>query len=90
MSSELPPSTVPKPPDSANAQEMFKWIQDMYGWAVTHFTQGILPPFFTQDQINAMTDLEQAGKIFFNHSTGKFMGGEVVAGELAVKTFTTS
>lgn len=90
MSNELPPATVPKPPDSANMQEMFKWIQDMYTWASTHFPQGILTPFFTQDQINSMTNLEQAGKIFFNHTTGKFMGGEVVSGALSVKTFTTS
>lgn len=90
MSSELPPATVPKPPDSQDVKEMFKWMQDMYTWASTHFPQGLLAPFFNQDQINAMTNLDQAGKIFFNHTTGKFMGGEVAAGSLSVKTFTTS
>jgi hypothetical protein len=90
MSTELSPATVPKPPDDANMQEMFKWMQDMYTWATTHFPSGLLAPFFTQDQITAMTDLDQAGKIFFNHTTGKFMGGEVAAGALSVKTFTTS
>lgn len=90
MSSEIASATIPKPPDNANLQEIFKWTQDMYTWATTHFTQGALVTFFTQDQINAMTNLEQAGKIFFNHTTGKFMGGEVDAGALSVKTFTSS
>lgn len=90
MASELPPATVPKPPDDANVQEMFKWMQDMYTWATTHFPTGLLAPFFNQSQIDQMTDLEQAGKIFFNNTTGKFMGGEVSGGLLTVKTFTTS
>ena len=90
MSNELPPQTVPKPPDNADVQEMFKWMQDIYTWATTHFPQGVMTPFFTQDQINAMNSLEQAGRIFFNHTTGKFMGGEVTSGALSIKTFTTS
>lgn len=90
MATELPPSTIPKPPDSADIHEMYKWMTDMYTWAVEAFTNGSLQTFFTQDQINQMTDLKQAGKIFFNHTTGKFMGGEVNSGVLSVKTFTTS
>jgi hypothetical protein len=90
MASQIDPPIIPKPPDSANIQEIFKWAQDMYTWVTTHFPQGILHPFFTQDQINAMTSMEQAGRIFFNYTTGKFMGGEVASGSLSVKTFTTS
>jgi len=90
MVSQIDPPVVPKPPDSADPHEMLKWAQDMYTWVTTHFPQGILAPFFTQDQINAMTSTEQCGRIFFNYTTGKFMGGEVVSGALSVKTFTTS
>jgi hypothetical protein len=87
---ELPPSTVPKPPEDPNLQEMHKWIQDMYTWATTHFPKGLLLTFFTQDQVNQINQLSEAGKIFFNYTTGKFMGCEVDSGNLVVKTFTTS
>jgi len=90
MSSEIGTATIPKPPDNADIHEMYKWMLDMYTWAKDSMTAGQLVTFFTQDQINQMTDLSQAGKIFFNHTTGKFMGGEVESNSLSIKTFTTS
>lgn len=88
----VPNFVIPKPPDKADLNVLQKWANDMYSFLVTNWQTGIQPPFFSQDQIDQMTPttLTQAGKIFFNNDTGKFMGGEVVAGELAVKTFTTS
>lgn len=90
MSTELMPSTIPKPPDNADPKEMHKWMLDMYTWAVEAFTKGLQAPFFSQSQIDAMTELAQAGRIFFNNDTGKFMGGEVESGALSIKTFTAS
>lgn len=90
MSTEIAPSTIPKPPDSANVQEMHKWMCDMYVWATNNITGGSQIPFFSASQIAQMTDLSQAGKMFFNHDTGKFMGAEVVSNALSIKTFTTS
>jgi hypothetical protein len=90
MSTELMPSTIPKPPDSADVNEMHKWMLDMYVWAVEAFTKGLQAPFFSQSQIDGMTELSQAGRIFFNNDTGKFMGGEVDSSALTIKTFTTA
>lgn len=90
MSSELMPTTIPKPPDSADANEMHKWMLDFYTWAVEVFTKGLQVPFYSQSQIDAMTELSQAGRLFFNNDTGKFMGGEVLSSALAINTFTTS
>ena len=90
MSTELPPSTIPKPPDSADINEMYKWMLDIYTWSTQNLASGHQLTFFTQDQVSKMNNLEQAGKVFFNHTTGKAMLGEVVAGVLSVKTITTS
>lgn len=81
---------IPKPPDNPDLAALQTWAKDLYSFLLTNWQAGLQPPFFSQDQIDQMTTLTQAGKLFFNHDTGKFMGGEVAAGALAVKTFTTS
>lgn len=81
---------IPKPPDSPNLADLQTWAKDLYSFLVTNWQTGVQPPFFSQNQIDQMTSLTQAGKIFFNNDTGKFMGGEVSGGALSVKTFTTS
>lgn len=86
----VPNFVIPKPPDKADLNAFQRWANDMYTFLVNNWQTGVQPPFFSQAQIDQMTDLTQAGKIFFNNDTGKFMGGEVVADALAVKTFTTS
>lgn len=87
---DQPNFVIPKPPDSSEPAALQTWAKDMYSFLVTNWQAGVQPPFFSQNQINQMTSLSQAGKIFFNNDTGKFMGGEVSGGTLSVKTFTTS
>lgn len=81
---------IPKPPDSADLKDLHNWVKDMYSFLVTNWQTGLQPPFFSQNQLNQMTALQQAGKLFFNNDTGKMMVGEVASGALAVKTITTS
>jgi hypothetical protein len=81
---------IPKPPDNPNLEEIHTWAKDLFNFLQLNWSTGIQAPFFSQNQIDQMTTKDQAGKLFFNNDTGKFMGGEVAAGNLDVKTFTTS
>jgi hypothetical protein len=85
-----PVFNIPSPPDSPDVGEIHQWTKDIYTLLNSILSGGNQQVFFTQDQINQMTGLEQAGKIFFNETTGKFMGGEVSGGALSKVTFTTS
>jgi hypothetical protein len=82
--------SIPKPPENADPVALQRWARDLYNFLLANWQTGLRPPFFSQNQINQMTDLDQGGKIFFNNDTGRFMGGEVDAGALSVKTFTSS
>jgi hypothetical protein len=82
---------IPKPPDNADLNTLQTWAKDLYGFLVNVFQTGVQPPFFSQNQIDQMNgQLSQAGKLVFNNDTGKHMVGEVVAGNLVMKTITTS
>jgi hypothetical protein len=87
---QSPVFNIPSPPDSPDAGELHQWAKDIYTLLSSILSGGNQVVFFTQDQIDQMTGLEQAGKIFFNQTTGKFMGGEVSGSALSLKTFTTS
>lgn len=87
---DQPNFIIPKPPDSADINELHTYAKDMYTFLVNIMQAGVQVPFFSQNQISQMTSLTQAGKIFFNNDTGKFMGGEVSGGMLSLKTFFTS
>lgn len=87
---DVPNFVIPKPPDNPNLDELHTWMKDMYSFLVTNWQAGVGLPFFSQNQINQMTALSQAGKVFFNNDTGKAMVGEVVTGALSIKTITTS
>jgi hypothetical protein len=81
---------IPSPPDSPDIGELQQWSKDIWTLLTAILSAGNQITFFSQAQIDQMTDLGQAGKIFFNQDTGKFMGGEVSGGLLSKKTFTTS
>jgi hypothetical protein len=88
---DQPNFVIPKPPDNPNLNDMQTWMKDMYSFLVNVFQTGVQPPFFSQNQINQMNgQLVQAAKIVFNNDTGKGMIGEVVAGNLVMKTIVTS
>jgi len=86
---DMKPVNVPKPPDVADINSIHQWIRDFSSFYVDQVQNGRLP-FLSQNQINKMNSLEQAGTIFFNNDTGKAMIGEVSGGALSVKTVTTS
>lgn len=86
----VPNFTIPKPPDKPDIDALQRWANDMYSFLINNWQSGLQAPFFSQDQLDQMTELSQSGKLFFNNDTGKFMGGEVVANALDIKTFTTS
>ena len=81
---------IPKPPDNPNLADLQTWAKDLYSFLITNWQTGVEPPFFSQNQINQMTSLTQAGKFVFNNDTGKGMLGEVVGGALVMKTIMTS
>lgn len=84
------PLNIPKPPDSPDLKEMHKHLLSMYMFLNTHLSTGTQSPFFSQNQLNQMSDLSQAGKIFMNHDTGKINVGEIVGGNLVIKQVTTT
>lgn len=82
--------TIPKPPDKPDIAALQRWANDMYSFLINNWQSGLQIPFFSQDQITQMTDLTQAGKLFFNNDTGKAMVGEVATDALSIKTITTA
>lgn len=87
---DIEPLNIPKPPDSPDINEMHKHLLSMYMFLNTHLSTGTQSPFFTQSQLDQMTDLSQAGRVFMNHTTGKLNVGEVESGNLVIKQITTS
>lgn len=81
---------IPSPPDDANIHDMHQWSKDMWTFLTTVMSKGLQPAFFTGDQLSQMTNIDQAGKMFFNQTTGKFMVSEVSGGNISLKTITTS
>ena len=82
------PVNIPKPPDSANIEEMHAWMLSFYSFYVTNHATGSQAPFFSQSQLNQMVsenNLEQAGKVFMNNDTGELNVGTIVAGNLVMK-----
>jgi hypothetical protein len=86
----LPNFFIPKPPENGKNADIHEWARDLYTFLKNNWQSGIQNPFFAQSQIDQMTNLNQAGKIFFNHTTGKAMVAEVIGGNLNIKTITTS
>lgn len=79
---------IPKPPDNADLKEIHKWTTSFYSWALQNFGAGTQATFMSQDQLDqmvALNDLKQAGKVFMNHDTGKINVATVVAGALAMQ-----
>ncbi len=88
---DIAPINPPKPPDGTNINDLHKWSKDMYGWIMENFARGNAITSFSQAQIDSMSGLDFATKLFFNTTTGKFMGGEVDGGNtLAIRTFTAT
>ena len=84
------PLNIPKPPDSPDLKEIHKHLLDLSVFLNTHFSSGTQSPFFSQNQLNQMSQLSQAGKVFMNHTTGKINVGEISGGNLVIKEVMTS
>lgn len=82
--------SIPKPPDNADLTELHTWAKDLFSFLTTNWQNGLQAPFFSQNQLDQMTSLSQSGKFFFNNDTGKLMASEIDAGNLDIKTITTS
>lgn len=79
---------IPKPPDTANIDEMHKHMLSLYTFLQQNFGAGTQSTFFSQNQLNQMVsnnDLKQAGKIFMNSDTGKINAAIVTGGVLAMQ-----
>lgn len=84
-----PPLNIPKPPDSANLNELHRWSLAIYQFLVTNFGNGLQSNHFSSSQISAMNELQQAGKLIYEHDTGKLKFGSVSGNVLTVKEIAT-
>jgi hypothetical protein len=78
------PMEFPSPPTSPDLQGMHRWILSVCNFMKQTMLNGNQSPHFTQDQLNQMSDLSQAGKQFFNFTTGKMNIAEVSGGTTLV------
>lgn len=62
---------IPIPPAEADLETLHRYILTLSNWLRDLFIQGLQMPSFTQTEIDAMTAATQAGKLFFNSTTGK-------------------
>lgn len=71
---------LPQPPGSKDIEDIHKSVTDIVNFLGLMHENGTAHPAFTQDQINQMTQLTQAGKMVFNSTTGKQQKSNVVSG----------
>ena len=85
---DMQPVNIPKPPVTADLDELHKWATSLNIWIGQNMGTGLQTTLLSADQLSAVTEKKDAAKIFYNNDTGEMHASVMSGGNLVIKKFT--
>lgn len=87
---DMQPVNIPKPPATADLDEMHKWANDFHIWMSQNMGTGLQSTFLSANQLANVTEKKDAAKIFYNNDDNTFHASVIDSGtgSVVIKQFT--